>query len=88
MIDQKQVETVEYFICLGSTIKNDARCVLEIKSSIAMAIKAFNKKNLFVSKLGLNLMKKLAQCCISSIFLYDSDTWALRKLCLKYPGNL
>jgi hypothetical protein len=88
MIDQKQVETVEYFICLGSTMTKDARCVLEIKSSIAMAKEVFNKKNLFVSKLDLNLMKKLAQCCISSIFLYDSDTWALRKLGRKYPEHL
>jgi hypothetical protein len=37
MIDQKQLENVEYFNCLGSTIVNDARCTREIKSRIAMA---------------------------------------------------
>jgi hypothetical protein len=38
-----------------------------------MAIEAFNKKTLFVSKLGLNLMKKLVKFCISIKFLYGAD---------------
>jgi len=37
MIDQKQVENVEYFIYLGSTITNDARCTNGIKSRIVTA---------------------------------------------------
>jgi hypothetical protein len=68
-------------------ITNDARCMLEVKSSIAMAKEAFNKKNLFVSKLGVNLMKKPPKCCISSTFLYASDIWVLWKLDRKYPVN-
>jgi hypothetical protein len=41
-------------------ITNDARCTREIKSRIAMAKAAFNKKKtLFNSKLDLNLRKKL-----------------------------
>jgi hypothetical protein len=56
MIDQKQLENVEYFNHLGSMITNDARCTREIKSRIAMAQAAFNKKNThFTSKLDLNL---------------------------------
>jgi hypothetical protein len=40
-------------------ITNDARCTREIKSRIAMAEAAFNKKkNLFTSKLDLNLRKE------------------------------
>jgi hypothetical protein len=55
MIDQKQLENVEYFNYLGSMITNDAMCTREIKYSIAMARAAFNKKkNLFTSKLHLN----------------------------------
>jgi len=42
--DQKQPENVEYFKYLGSMITNDARCTCEIKSKIAMAKDAFNKK--------------------------------------------
>jgi hypothetical protein len=45
MIDQKQLENVEYFNYLGSMITNDARCTGEIKSRIVMAKAAFNKKN-------------------------------------------
>jgi hypothetical protein len=54
MIDQKQLENVEYFKYLGSMITNDARCTREIKYRIAMAKAAFNKKTLFTSKLDLN----------------------------------
>jgi hypothetical protein len=59
MIDQKQLENVECFIYLGSTLTNDGRCTCEIKSGIAMAKAAFNKKTLVTSKLDLNLRKKL-----------------------------
>jgi hypothetical protein len=40
-------------------ITNDQRCECEIKFRIAMAKAAFNKKNLFISELHLNLRKKL-----------------------------
>jgi hypothetical protein len=55
-------------------ITNDARCAREIKSSIAMAKAAFNKKKgLFTSKLDLNLRKKLVKLCIWSIALFGAD---------------
>jgi hypothetical protein len=57
MIDQKQVENVEYFIYLGSTITNDARCTNGIKSRIVTAKAAFTKKTFLTSKLDLNLRK-------------------------------
>jgi hypothetical protein len=47
MMDQKQVDNVEYFNCLGSMITNDARCAGEIESMIAMAKAAFNRKKTF-----------------------------------------
>jgi hypothetical protein len=65
-------------------ITNDARCTREIKSRIAMAKAAFNKKNLFTSKLDLNLRKKLVKCYIWSIALNDAETWTLRKIDQKY----
>jgi len=53
----KQPENVEYFKYLDSMLTNDGRCTREIKSRIAMAKAAFNKKkNPFTSKLDLNLM--------------------------------
>jgi hypothetical protein len=72
-IDEKQLENVEYLNSLGSMITNDARCTRVIKSRIAMAKAAFNKKkNLFTSKLDLNSMKKLVKCYIWSIALYGT----------------
>jgi len=47
MIDQKQLENVEYFKYLGSVLTNDGRCTCEIKSTVAMAKAAFNKKGIF-----------------------------------------
>jgi hypothetical protein len=85
MIDQKQLENVEYFNYLGSMITNHARCTREIKSRIAMEKAAFNKKkNLFTSNLDLNLRKKLVKCYIWSIALYGAETWTLRKMDQNY----
>ena len=44
MLDQKHLENVECFKYLGSMLTNDGRCTCEIKSRIAMAKAAFNKK--------------------------------------------
>jgi hypothetical protein len=52
-------------------ITNDARCTREIKSRIAMAKAAINRKNtLFTCKLDLNLRKKQVKCYIWSIVLW------------------
>jgi hypothetical protein len=63
MIGQKQLENVECFKYLGSVLTNDGSCKREIKSRIAMAKAAFNKKKktLFTRKLDLNLRKKLVK---------------------------
>jgi hypothetical protein len=41
-------------------------------------------KTLFISKLDLNLRKKLVKCCIWSISLYGAETWTLRKVYQNY----
>jgi hypothetical protein len=80
-----QLENVEYFNYLGSMITNDAMCTREIKSRIAMAKAAFNKKKtLFTSKLDLNLIKKIVKCYVWSTALYSAETWTLRKVDQKY----
>ena len=70
-IDQKQLENVKCFKYLGSMLTEDERCTREIKSRIAMAKVAFNKKkkNLFTSKLDLNLRNRLVRCYVWSIAL-------------------
>jgi hypothetical protein len=62
MVEQKQLDNVEYFNYLASMITNDARCTREIKSRIAMAKAALNrKKTLLGSKLDLNLGEKTSE---------------------------
>ena len=40
---------------------------------------AFNKKkNLFTSKLDLNLRKKVVKCYVWSMAVYGAETWTLR----------
>jgi hypothetical protein len=50
MIESKQLESVEYFSCLGSMITNDARCTREIEYRIATEKAAFNKKKTFFTR--------------------------------------
>ena len=60
-------------------LTEDGRCTCEIKSRIAMAKAAFNKrKNLFTSKLDLNLRNKLVKCYFWSMAVYGAETWTLR----------
>jgi hypothetical protein len=88
-IDQKQLENVKCFRYLGSMLTDDGRCTCEIKSRISMAKAAFNKnKNLFTSKLDLNLRKKLVKCYICSVALYGAETWTLRAVDQKHLESL
>ena len=53
-----------------------------------MANAAFNKKkNLFTSKLDLNLRKKLVKCYVWSMALYGTENWALRATDQKHLEN-
>ena len=47
MIDQKYMERLDCFKYLGSMLTDGGRCTGEIKSRIAMAKAAFNKKKTF-----------------------------------------
>ena len=79
MIHQKQLQNVKCFKYLGSMLTEDRRCTCEIKSRIAMAKAAINKKkNLFTSKFDLNLRKRLVRCYVLGIALYGAETWMLR----------
>ncbi|PNF22006.1 hypothetical protein B7P43_G17589 [Cryptotermes secundus] len=84
-INQKQLENVNFFKYLGSLLTDNGRCTCEIKSRIAMAKTAFSKKkNLFTSKLDLNLRKKLVKCYIWSMAFYGAETWTLRAVDQKH----
>ena len=66
-------------------LTNDGRCTREIKSRIATAKVAFNKKKtLFTSKPDLDLRNKLVKCYIWSMALYGAGTGTLRAADQKY----
>jgi hypothetical protein len=72
MIDEKQLENVESFKYLGSMLTNDGICTYEIKSRIAIAKAAFNKKRaLYTSKMNFDLRRKFY---IWSTALYGAET--------------
>jgi len=59
-------------------LTNDGRCACEMKSRIAMAKAAFNKKRaVFTSTLDLKLRKELVKCYIWSIAFYGAETLTL-----------
>ena len=60
---------------MNNFLKNDGRCICEIKCRIAMAKASFNKKRalFFASTLDLELRKKLLKCYIWSIALYGAE---------------
>ena len=74
-----------FFTDLGNMITNDAGYTCEIISKTASSKAALNKKKtLFVSKLGLDLKKKLVNCYIRSLALIGAGTWTLPKIDQNY----
>jgi hypothetical protein len=61
MIDQKQLGNLDYFIDLCSMITNNAVCTCEIKSIIAKAKAAFNKKKTFHKQSGLKFKEETSK---------------------------
>jgi len=61
MVDQKQLENVQYFKHWGNLITNDSRCTREIKSTIAMAKATFNKKVSFHQQIVLKFKEETSK---------------------------
>jgi hypothetical protein len=60
----------------------------DVKSRIAMAKAAFNKKkNLSTNTLDLNLRKKLVKCYILSMAFYGAETWMRQAADQETPGK-
>jgi hypothetical protein len=85
LTEKQQIKETRGWHITQKCITNDARCKREIKSRIGMAKTAIHKKkNLFTSKLDLNLRKKLVKCYIWSIALDGAETWTFRDVDQKY----
>jgi hypothetical protein len=88
IIYQKQLKNVEYFKYLVSIITIDARCTCEIKSRIAMAKAAFNKKKTVHQQFGLTFKEETCK----ALHLKHSFVWCRNFDTLKSrseaPGKL
>ena len=77
----KELQQVEEFCFLGSTITSSGKTDREIIRRIAMAKDAFQRmKNILVSK-RINKMSRirLIRCYIWSVLLYGCETWTVTK---------
>jgi len=61
MIEQKQLENVEYFKYLCSLLTNDMTCTCEIKSRIVMAKASFNKTKTLYQQIGLKFEEETSR---------------------------
>jgi len=88
MMDEEQLENVDYFNYLGSTVTNDGRCTYEIKFRISRTKAAFNKKRaLLARKLDVNLRNILVTCYIWNIYSYGAESWTFLKVDQKHLKN-
>ena len=70
-----ELKEVDHFKYLGSVLTRDGYCSRESKMRIVIAKEAFNiKMSLLISKLNIELKKKLVRCYVWSIALYGSET--------------
>lgn len=80
VINGEVVEQVQQFRYLGSLITEEGTCEAEIKSRIAMAKDAFNKRReLLTNRLSKELKKKIVKTLVWSVALYGSEAWTLRQ---------
>jgi hypothetical protein len=85
MIDQKQLENVEYFSYAGGLIAGDATRTTEFKCRTAMAGAAVSKKRaVLTNRWSLNLSNKRVNCYFWSTALLGTETRTFRKVDQKY----
>ena len=79
-IEGKQIEQVQSYKYLGSTLTEDGRCENEVKIRIALAKEAFSKrKELLTRNFKKGCKKRIVKTLIWTTLLYGAETWTLRK---------
>jgi hypothetical protein len=77
MIDQKQLENVEYFHYLGSIITNATRCFMKLNPGLLWKKQHSKERRLFSSQTGLKFKEETSKCYTWSTVLYGAETWTL-----------
>jgi len=79
-IDDQEIEQVSNFKYLGSLISEDGRCLIDVKTRIALAKDAFNKRKEFLTGgLSETLKKRMVKVLVWPVALYGCETWTLKK---------
>src|SRR5437867_8453540 len=83
-LDNMTLEQVSRYKYLGSWISDDANCVEEIRTRIALAKEAFWKiKELLRGNIRPRTKLKILNCYIFSVLNYGCECWTWNKTTLK-----
>jgi len=79
-INGNKIDQVKSFKYLGTEITSDGRCSKEIQIRIARTKNAFTKVKELLSKgLQIETKRRIVSSIVWSVFLYGSETWAIRQ---------
>ena len=80
-IDGETVETVRYFIFLGSKISADGDCSHEIKRRLLLGRKAMTNLNSILKSrdITLSIKVRLVKAMVSPVVMYGCKSWAIKK---------
>ena len=78
-VNGERIEQVTKFKYFGPLLTEDGKCDVEIRSRLAMAKDAFNKrKELLSRRMNIDTKKRVVKALIWSVAQYGAETWALR----------
>lgn len=80
-IDGHDIEVVDTFKFLGSTITSDSRCEKDIRRRISLGKSAVRKLEKVWKDRGVSKQTKikLMRVLVFPVFMYSSETWVIRK---------
>jgi len=84
ILDQNQLQNVEYFNRFGGRITTDANCTREFISSIALKKQHSKRRRLLYHLTGLKFKKQTSEVLPLELSLHDAVTRTLRNLDRKY----
>ena len=80
-LDGETMETVRYFILLGSKITADGDCSHEIKKHSLLARKATTNLDSILKNRDMTLLTKvhLVKAIVSPVVMHRCESWAIKK---------
>ena len=79
--DGETMETVTYFISLGSKITTDGDCSHEIKRHLLLGRKPMTNLNSILKSRDITLLTKfcLVKAMVFPVFMYECENWTIKK---------